>query len=48
LYRILYPLGTTPEGRVKIRLMDLADSPFSTTSRKITAPEVLGKNVGMF
>ena len=33
---------------VEIRLMDLADSPFSTTSRKITAPELLGKNVGMF
>ena len=33
---------------VKIRLMDLADSPYSTTSQKITALEYLGKNLGMF
>ena len=33
---------------VKIRLMDLADSPYSTTSQKISALEFLGKNLGMF
>ena len=33
---------------IKIRLMDLADSPYSTTSQKITALEFLGKNLGMF
>ena len=33
---------------VKIRLMDLADSPYSTTSQKISALEYLGKNLGMF
>jgi len=33
---------------VKIRLMDLADSPYSTTSQKITALEFLGKNLKMF
>ena len=33
---------------VKIRLMDLADSPYSTTSQKITALEYLGKTLGMF
>ena len=33
---------------VKIRLMDLADSPYSTTSQKITALGFLGKNLGMF
>ena len=33
---------------VKIRLMDLADSPYSTTSQKISALEYLGKTLGMF
>ena len=33
---------------VKIRLMDLADSPYSTSSQKISALEYLGKNLGMF
>jgi len=33
---------------VRIRLMDLADSPYSTTSQKISALEYLGKNLGMF
>ena len=33
---------------VKIRLMDLADSPYSTTAQKISALEYLGKNLGMF
>jgi hypothetical protein len=33
---------------IKIRLMDLADSPYSTTSQKITALGFLGKNLGMF
>ena len=33
---------------VEIRLMDLADSPYSTTSQKISALEFLGKNLGMF
>ena len=33
---------------IKIRLMDLADSPYSTTSQKISALEFLGKNLGMF
>ena len=33
---------------VEIRLMDLADSPFSTTAQKISALEYLGKNLGMF
>ena len=33
---------------VKIRLEDLADSPYSTTSQKISALESLGKNLGMF
>jgi len=33
---------------VEIRLMDLADSPFSTTAQKIGALEYLGKNLGMF
>ena len=33
---------------IKIRLMDLADSPYSTTSQKISALEYLGKNLGMF
>ena len=33
---------------VKIRLMDLADSPYSTSSQKISALESLGKNLGMF
>jgi hypothetical protein len=33
---------------VKIRLEDLADSPYSTTSQKISALEYLGKNLGMF
>ena len=33
---------------VKIRLMDLADSPYSTTSQKISALEFLGKTLGMF
>ena len=36
------------EAWVQIRLMDLADSPYSTTSQKITALEFLGKNLGMF
>ena len=33
---------------VKIRLMDMADSPYSTTSQKISALEFLGKNLKMF
>ena len=33
---------------VQVRLMDLADSPYSTTSQKISALEFLGKNLGMF
>ena len=33
---------------VKIRLMDLAGSPYSTSSQKISALEFLGKNLGMF
>ena len=33
---------------VKIRLEDLADSPYSTTSQKISGLEYLGKNLGMF
>ena len=33
---------------VKVRMMDLADSPYSTTSQKISALEFLGKNLGMF
>jgi phage terminase small subunit len=33
---------------VTIRLQDLADSPYSTTSQKITALEFLGKTLGMF
>ena len=33
---------------VEIRLMDLADSPFSTTSQKVSALESLGKNLKMF
>ena len=33
---------------VEIRLMDLADSPYSTTSQKISALEYLGKTLGMF
>ena len=36
------------EAWVKVRMMDLADSPFSTTSQKISALEFLGKNLGMF
>ena len=33
---------------VKVRLMDLADSPYSTTSQKISALEFLGKTLGLF
>ena len=33
---------------VQVRLEDLADSPYSTTSQKISALEFLGKNLGMF
>ena len=33
---------------VEIRLMDMADSPYSTTSQRISALEFLGKNLGMF
>ena len=33
---------------VEIRLMDMADSPYSTTAQKISALEYLGKNLGMF
>ena len=33
---------------IKIRLMDLADSPYSTTAQKISALEFLGKNLKMF
>ena len=33
---------------VRVRLEDLADSPYSTTSQKISALEFLGKNLGMF
>ena len=33
---------------VKVRMMDLADSPYSTTSQKISALESLGKTLGMF
>ena len=33
---------------ITIRLMDLADSPYSTTSQKISALEFLGKHLGMF
>ena len=33
---------------VEIRLMDLADSPYSTTAQRISALEFLGKNLKMF
>jgi len=33
---------------VRVRLEDLADSLYSTTSQKISALESLGKNLGMF
>ena len=33
---------------VQVRLEDLVDSPYSTTSQKISALEFLGKNLGMF
>jgi len=33
---------------VEIRLMDLADSPYSTTSQKISALETLGRHLKMF
>ena len=33
---------------VQVRLEDLVDSPYSTTSQKISALEFQGKNLGMF
>ena len=33
---------------VQVRLEDLVDSPYSTTSQKISALEFLGKNLKMF
>ena len=33
---------------VKMRLMDLAESPYATSSIKLSALEFLGKNLGMF
>ena len=33
---------------VKMRLMDLAESPYATSSIKLSALELLGKNLGMF
>ena len=33
---------------VRMRLMDLAESPYATSSIKLSALEFLGKNLGMF
>ena len=33
---------------VKMRLMDLAESPYATSSMKLNALELLGKTLGMF
>ena len=33
---------------VKMRLMDLAESPYATSSIKLSALEFLGRNLGMF
>ena len=41
-------IHSSSEEWIKIRLMDLADSPYSTSSQKISALEYLGKNLGMF